>query len=67
MRTDRNHPVGEWMIEPRAKRRFKIQDILPYDRQVDCLYTDGKAFIDTGIKVGPNVTFSLEFYVVVPD
>lgn len=67
MRTDRNHPVGEWMIEPLAKRRFKLQGSLPYDRQVDCLYTDGKAFIDTGIKVGPNVTFSLKFYVVVPD
>lgn len=62
MRTDRNHPVGEWMIEPLAKRRFRLQGNLSYDRQVDCLITDGKAFIDTGIKVGPNVTFSLEFY-----
>lgn len=67
MRTDRIHPANGWMIEPLAKRRFKLDGELPYDAEVECIITDGKAYIDTGVSVGPNIAFSLDFYVTVPE
>ena len=83
MRTDRNHPVGEWMIEPLAKRRFKLQgESDSYDFVVDYIETSGTAYvvddvayidtsslayIDTGIKVGPDITFHLDFFIPASD
>jgi hypothetical protein len=36
---------------------------LPYDAEVEYIQTDGKAFIDTGIKTSSNLTFDLNLYI----
>ena len=36
---------------------------LPYDAEVEYIQTDGKAFIDTGIKTSSNLTFDINIYI----
>ena len=36
---------------------------LPYDAEVEYIQTDGKAYIDTGIKTSSSLTFDLNLYI----
>lgn len=45
------------------RRRAYGGKSLPYDAEVEYIQTDGKAFIDTGIKTSSNLTFDLNLYI----
>lgn len=39
----------------------------PYDAEVEWLQSDGSAYINTGVKVAPTLTFYLDIYLTRPD
>ena len=44
-------------------RRREMGSHLPYDAEVEYIQTDGKAYIDTGVKTSSNLTFDLNLYI----
>ena len=43
--------------------RHTMDKPLPYDAEVEYIQTDGKAYIDTGVKTSSSLTFDLNFYI----